>query len=100
MKYKKHIFICINERDANLKKSCSSLGLSIRNKFVQELKKKNIIHEVRANKSGCLSECAIGPIVVIYPQGIWYRNVSLNDVSEIIEKSIIDDEVIERLLIK
>ena len=100
MKYKKHIFICINDRNNTLKKSCASLGLSIRNKFVHELNKNNLIHEVRANKSGCLSECAIGPIVVIYPQGIWYKNVTLNDVSEIIKETIINDKIIERLLIK
>lgn len=100
MKYKKHIFICINQRDVNLKKSCSSLGLSIRNKFVEELKNNNLTYEVRANKSGCLSECAIGPIVVIYPQGIWYKNVSLNDVSVIIQETIINNKIIDRLLIK
>ena len=83
-----------------LKKSCASLGLDIRNKFVHELNKNNLNHEVRANKSGCLSECGIGPIVVIYPQGIWYKNVTLNDVSEIIKETIINDKIIERLLIK
>ena len=100
MKYKKHIFICINERDDSLKKSCASLGLAIRNKFVHKLKQSNLNHEVRANKSGCLSECSVGPVVVIYPQGIWYKNVTLSDVSEIIKETIINDKIIERLLIK
>ena len=99
MKYKKHIFVCINERDTTLKKSCSSLGLAIRNKFVKELRKNNLFHEVRANKSGCLSECLTGPIVVIYPEGIWYKNVDLNDVSEIIQETIINNKIIKRLLL-
>ena len=100
MKYKKHIFVCINERDNNLKKSCGSLGLDIRNKLVEELRKNNLLHEVRANKSGCLDGCAIGPIIVIYPQGIWYKNVNLNDVPEIIQETIINDRIIKRLLLK
>lgn len=100
MKYKKHIFICINERENHLKKSCSLSGLNIRNKFVEELRKRNLSTQVRANKSGCLGGCSFGPVIVIYPQGIWYKNVNLDDVLEIIDKSIIDNKIIKRLLLK
>ena len=100
MKYEKHIFVCINERDDHLKKSCGISGLEIRNKFVEELRKKKLNNQVRANKSGCLSTCLFGPVVVIYPQGIWYKNVNLDDVLEIINKSIIDNKIIKRLLLK
>ena len=99
-KYKKHIFICINKRDDSLqKKSCGNLGLEIRNKFVEELKKINLIHEVRTNKSGCLASCATGPTVVIYPEQIWYKNVKVEDVSEIIQETIIKNRVLDRLTI-
>ena len=99
-KYKKHIFICINKRDDSLqKKSCGNLGLEIRNKFVEELKKENLTHEVRANKSGCLASCASGPTVVIYPEQIWYKNVRVEDVSEIVQESIIKNRVLDRLTI-
>ena len=100
MKYRKHIFVCINERNNNLKKSCGSLGLDIRNKLVEELRKNNLLHEVRANKSGCLDGCVIGPVIVIYPQAIWYKNVNLNDVPEIIQETIINNRIIKRLLLK
>ena len=100
MKYRKHIFVCINERDNTLKKSCGSLGLDIRNKLVEELRKNNLLHEVRANKSGCLDKCIIGPTIVIYPQGIWYKNVNLNDVPDIVQETIINDRIIKRLLLK
>ena len=99
-KYKKHIFICINKRDDSLqKKSCGNLGLEIRNKFVEELKKENLTHEVRANKSGCLASCASGPTVVIYPEQIWYKNVRVEDVSEIIQETIIKNRILDRLTI-
>ena len=99
-KYKKHIFICINKRDDSLqKKSCGNLGLEIRNKFVEELKKENLTHEVRANKSGCLASCASGPTVVIYPEQIWYKNVRVEDVSEIIQETIIKNKILDRLTI-
>ena len=99
-KYKKHIFICINKRDDSLqKKSCGNLGLERRNKFVEELKKENLRHEVRANKSGCLASCASGPTVVIYPEQIWYKNVRVEDVSEIIQETIIKNRILDRLTI-
>ena len=99
-RYKKHIFICINKRDDSLqKKSCGNLGLEIRNKFVEELKKENLTHEVRANKSGCLASCASGPTVVIYPEQIWYKNVRVEDVSEIIQETIIKNRILDRLTI-
>ena len=98
-KYKKHIFICVNERNNKLKKSCGSYGLSIRNEFVAELKKHNLNHTVRANKSGCLNFCALGPTVVIYPDGIWYKAVKVEDVSSIVEKTIINNEIIRNLLL-
>ena len=99
-RYKKHIFICINKRKNDSKKSCGDTGLEIRNKFVEELKRKNLISEVRANKSGCLASCLSGPTVVIYPDQIWYKNVKINDVTEIIHETIINNNVIDRLLLK
>ena len=99
-KYKKHIFICINKRDDSLqKKSCGNIGLEIRNKFVEELKKENLLHEVRANKSGCLASCVLGPTVLIYPEQIWYKNVRVEDVSEIIQETIIKNRILHRLVI-
>jgi NADP-reducing hydrogenase subunit HndC len=74
-------------------------GLAIRQKFVDELKKNNLSFKVRANKSGCLGLCSNGPIVVIYPQGIWYSKVTVDDVPIIIKETIIKKQVITRLLV-
>jgi (2Fe-2S) ferredoxin len=100
MKYENHIFICVNERlEMPVKKSCSLNGLAIRQKFVEELKKNDLFFKVRANKSGCLGLCNNGPIVVIYPEGIWYSKVTIEDVPIIIKETIINKRVIKRLLV-
>ena len=52
---------------------------------------------MRANKAGCLDVCSLGPSVVIYPAGIWYKGVSPEDVSETVETSIIGDGTVTRL---
>ncbi len=53
---------------------------------------------VRANKAGCLDHCAYGPSVVIYPEGVWYWVGSEADVTEIMERYIVNGEIVERLL--
>ena len=54
---------------------------------------------VRANKSGCLDQCELGPTVVVYPEAIWYGNVQPQDVDEIVESHIVNGRVVERLRI-
>jgi (2Fe-2S) ferredoxin len=96
--FKKHIFICTNFRDKDPASSCGPKGsVEIQKKFKERLKEMGLNLEVRANQSGCLDMCKNGVSLVIYPQGLWYGHVTINDVDEIIEKSVVQDEIIERL---
>ena len=98
MTFKKHIFICINQRPPEGPKGCcGDEGMAVRVAFVQELAKQGLNNKVRANKAGCLDTCSMGPAVVIYPTGIWYKDVTPGDVPEIVETSIIGDEIVTRL---
>ena len=101
MRYQRHIFICTNRRsDDDPKGSCAQKGSEdIRSAFKRELYARGLKTIVRANKSGCLDVCEQGPNVVIYPEGVWYSHVTLNDVVEIVERHIIRGEVVERLLL-
>ena len=61
--------------------------------------------EIKLTKSGCVSVCKetdtegeFSPVMVIYPEGTWYRNVEVSDIDEIIEKHFRKGEIIERLL--
>ena len=100
MKYKKHIFICTNDRgDDHPRKSCGNCGgLDIRKEFVRLINESDLKGRVRANKSGCLDVCEKGPAIVIYPLGVWYTNFKLSDVDEIFEASVLNDKIVERLV--
>jgi len=101
MIYDKHIFVCTNYREKESKCSCGTKDSDqIRFKFVQLLKENNLNDQIRSNKSGCFNLCEFGPVVVIYPKGIWYVNVRISDVEEIFKKSILKDEIIKHLLPK
>ncbi len=100
--YTHHIFVCENLRDPSDPRGCCAAKGSeeIRQKFKAELKKRGLKGKARANKSGCLDQCATGPTVVVYPEGVWYAHVSVNDVEEIVESHIIGGKPVERLLLK
>ena len=55
--------------------------------------------KVRINRSGCLDRCELGPIIVVYPQAVWYTFVDNDDIDEIIESHLVNGKVVERLLV-
>ena len=100
MKYKKHIFICTNDRGAgHPRKSCGNCGgLDIRKEFVRLINESDLKGKVRANKSGCLDVCEKGPAIVIYPQGHWYLEIKKSNISRIFKESVIGSKPVPELI--
>lgn len=100
-KFEKHIFICTNQRPAENPRGCcdpSGKG-ELHHAFKTALAIRGLKGKVRANKAGCLDQCEHGPNVVVYPEAVWYGQVSLEDVDEIVESHILANRPVERLLI-
>jgi NADH:ubiquinone oxidoreductase subunit F (NADH-binding)/(2Fe-2S) ferredoxin/ferredoxin len=76
----------------------SSNSAEIKNKIEKILEEKGLSDRVSVNLVGCFGFCSQGPFVKIYPEDTLYRLVKIDDVEEIIEKDIIGEEVVERLL--
>jgi len=55
--------------------------------------------KVRINRAGCLDRCAQGPLMVVYPEAVWYTFVDNEDVDEIIESHLVNGNIVKRLLI-
>ena len=64
----------------------------------QELAKHNLTKSVRLVVTGCHGFCEIGPLVTVYPQNLFYTRVQAADAAEIVEKTVIGGEVIDRFL--
>jgi (2Fe-2S) ferredoxin len=96
-----HIFVCGNVRDAGHKRGCCDPDgrQTLREALKKELKAVGFGPLARANHAGCLEQCEHGPTIVIYPQGIWYGRVKLEDVPRIVAKTILGGEVLNDLLI-
>lgn len=100
MRFKKHIFICTNQRDDLTRKSCGEeCGLALVKEFKKALKNKNLNEEMRAQRAGCLDACDFGPSMVVYPEGIFYGGVQLSDIDEIINEHLINNRPVKRLMI-
>jgi len=102
MIYQKHIFICTNQRpDGAAKPSCGEAhGLALVSEFKKLIKDKGLSVEIRAQKTGCLDLCDFGPALVVYPEGVFYQNVQLSDVAEIVEEHLVGGKVVQRLVIE
>jgi (2Fe-2S) ferredoxin len=100
-KFTSHIFVCCNTREPGHSRGCCNPDASgrLRECFKRELKRQNLGSLVRANQSGCLDQCELGPTVVIYPQAIWYGHVTTADVPRIVEETIKHGRILADLAI-
>jgi (2Fe-2S) ferredoxin len=98
-KYRKHVFICTNQKPEG-KKSCGEEhGLQLVAAFKEELKQHNAHIEIRAQKAGCLDICKFGPGMVVYPEAVFYGQVTLDDVKEIVTEHLLADKPVQRLVL-
>jgi NADH:ubiquinone oxidoreductase subunit E len=81
--FRYHVFVCMQAKPEGVT-SCSASGskrvLDVLNREVQS---QGLENEVQVTTCGCLGLCDEGPIVIIYPDGVWYRHVTPEDVPEI-----------------
>ena len=99
--YQKHVFFCINQRDDGTA-CCADCDAAAMQSYAKErIKslKKNGQGKIRINRAGCLDRCDEGPVLVIYPEAVWYRYVDRQDIDDIIEEHLLHDRHVERLKI-
>ena len=100
--YRYHLFFCTNQREDG-RPCCSRHGaVKMRSYLKNRVKELGLAGPggVRINTAGCLDRCDKGPVIVVYPDAVWYSFVDREDVDEILEKHLIGGEIVERLLLK
>lgn len=99
--FKYHVFFCCNQREPG-EACCNAHGASDMQTYAKErisqLKMKGE-GKVRINKAGCMDRCDLGPVMVVYPEAIWYTYIDKEDVEEIIQEHLINGRIVERLKI-
>ena len=98
--YLRHVFVCENDRPPDDPRGCCLArgGAAVREAFRRELKSRDLARTIRANKAGCLDACEHGVTVVVYPEGVWYGGVTVEDVPAIVEEHLVGGRPVERLV--
>jgi len=78
---------------------CTSSGsMKIADKLEEEIKKNGLADEVKVVRTGCFGLCALGPIMIVYPEGTFYSMVKIDDIPEIVEEHLLKGRVVTRLV--
>lgn len=92
--FEKHVFICTSG------KVCSEEGRSpdVHARLKELVKLAGLESSIRVNHAGCMGQCGHGPLVVVYPDNVWYSAVAARDADEIFTEHLLGGRPVERLL--
>lgn len=97
--FEKHVFFCLNQRDNN-QACCADYPVEqLQNYCKQKVKSLGLAGagKIRINKAGCLDRCEHGPVMVVYPEAVWYTFVDEADIDEIVEQHLQQGNIVNRL---
>jgi (2Fe-2S) ferredoxin len=99
--YKQQVFFCVNQREEG-RACCADKNAEILCEYAKkQIKKQGLagVGKIRINRAGCLGRCKEGPVLVIYPDGVWYTYANEQDIDEIIEQHLLKQQCVSRLLL-
>lgn len=98
--FSRHIFFCLNERPNGEACCAQHEAKQAFDHCKHRVKELGLAGpgQVRVNKAGCLDRCSGGPVVVVYPEGVWYSYVDRADIDEIVTTHLQNGQIVKRLL--
>lgn len=100
--YRAHVFVCTNEREPGHPRGCCRAKGSddLRDYMKKKATGLGLGKDVRINNAGCLDRCELGPVMVIYPEGVWYNVTCREDVDEVLQTHLVEGKRVERLMLQ
>jgi len=90
--FRSHLLLCGGT-------GCHASGsLNVKKALVAELLKRGLSEEIKLVETGCNGFCAMGPIMVVYPEGVIYMSIKTDDIAELVEEHLVKGRVLQRLL--
>ncbi len=99
--YRHHVFFCTNQREPGATCCANHDAAAMREHAKARVKALGLSGPggVRINRAGCMDRCEEGPVLVVYPEGVWYTYVDAHDIDEIIDEHLVHGRVVDRLRI-
>ncbi len=92
--YRRHVLVCAGA-------GCISSGCKeVERNLISELQSHRLDNEIKVIQTGCIGSCDLGPVIVVYPEGVFYERVKAQDVKGIVEEHLVENQPVERLLHK
>jgi len=93
--FERHVFVCTGGD------YCATIdgdGRGVHGRLKSLVAQAGLKGRVRVNHAGCLDQCGFGPMVVVYPDNVWYAMVTPDDVPEIVQEHLIGGRPVQRLV--
>ena len=99
--YKHHVFFCLNQRDPPRACCANHNAEAMKDHAKKRVKELGMSGpgQVRVNAAGCMDRCEEGPVMVVYPEEVWYTYVDEKDIDEIVDEHLVKGRIVERLRI-
>lgn len=100
-KPQRHVFVCSQSRPpGHPRGSCGQKGCrEVVDEFTRQWQQRQLFTQVAVTPTGCLGPCGMGPSVLVYPEGVMYGNVTVQDVAVIFDEHLLGGHPVERLIV-
>jgi len=93
-----HLFVCTQQKPEGVPSCPASGSFAVLGALDREIQARGLNHDTQLTTCGCMGLCDEGPVMVVYPAGVWYRRVQPSDVSEIVDTHLRDGKPVDRLI--
>ncbi len=93
-----HLFVCTQQKPEGVTSCPASGSFAVLGALDREIQSRGLSHDVQLTTCGCMGLCDEGPVMVAYPEGVWYRRVQPSDVSAIVDKHLRGGKPVDRLV--
>ena len=96
--FRHHVFVCTQQKPEGVTCCPASGSMTVMGALHGELGKQGLSNDVQVSSCGCLGLCDDGPIMIVYPEGVWYRKVKADDVPDIVASHLRSGQLLSRLV--
>ncbi len=93
-----HLFVCTQQKPEGVPSCPAGGSFAVLGALDREIQARGLNHDIQLTTCGCMGLCDEGPVMVVYPAGVWYRRVQPSDVSEIVATQLGDGKPVDRLI--